>query len=311
MNRFPLRIGTRGSPLALAQAEEVRGRLAAAHGLAVDAFEIVVIKTTGDLEQDRPLSEVGGKGLFTREIDAALVKGEIDVAAHSAKDLPTAMPEGVAVPGFLPREDARDCFVSARYARFADLPRGARLGTSSQRRQAFARRLRPDIRVELIRGNVGTRIAKVETGEFDATILALAGLKRLNLEARASEIFTTDRFLPAVGQGAIGMTARADDAATLSRLKPILDAATGVSVTAERAFLAKLEGNCRTPIAGHASLQYDRLILDTMVLSQDGAWIVHCRVSGTESEAEALGRRAGEMMLEQLPEGLPSSAPPA
>ena len=238
MTEISLKIGTRGSPLALAQTHEARRLLAVANGCDESRFEIVVIRTSGDMIQDRPLSEAGGKGLFTKEIDAAMLNDEIDVAVHSSKDLPTFLPEGVTIAGYLPREDVRDAFISARAGSLAALPRGSTLGTASLRRLAQVKRLRPDIRAALLRGNVETRLRKAEAGEVDATLLAYAGLKRLGLAQRATALLDIDDFLPAVGQGAIGLTARANDAATRLALGRILDVQTGAALAAERAFLS-------------------------------------------------------------------------
>ena len=303
MSPAHLRIGTRGSPLALAQAHEFRRRLAQAHGAREEDFPIAVIKTTGDLILDRALSEVGGKGLFTREIDAAMLAGDIEVAVHSSKDLPTQMAEGIAIAGFLPREDARDCFVSARWERLEDLPDGSLLGTSSLRRQALVKRLRPDLRVETIRGNVGTRLAKVDSGEFDATILAVAGLKRVGLSARATSVLDARAFPPAVGQGAIGLTVRRDDAATRSALAPILDADTAAALACERAFLTVLDGSCRTPIAGHATVDAARVHFFGLVLRADGARAFAVERTGARADAERLGRGAGLEIKQRLPGG--------
>ena len=212
-----LRIGTRGSPLALAQTRETRRLLAKAHGADEDSIEIVVIRTTGDMIQDRALSQAGGKGLFTKELDAAMLEGRIDIAVHSSKDLPTLMPDGIVVAGFLPREDVRDVLIAAGPRSIADLPKGANVGTASLRRGAQVKRLRPDVTISLLRGNVETRLRKVEAGEYDASLLALAGLKRLGLADKAAAILSEDDFLPAVGQGAVGITARTDDARTLAR----------------------------------------------------------------------------------------------
>ena len=298
-----LRIGTRGSPLAMAQTREVRRLLAAATGKPEDAFEIVVIKTTGDAIQDRPLSEAGGKGLFTKEIDAAMLAGEIDVAVHSSKDLPTALPEGIIAAGYLPREDARDALVAHGGKSFADLPLGARLGTASLRRKAQALRLRSDLQVGLLRGNVGTRLGKAESGEIDATILAYAGLKRLGFAARATAVLDPALFLPAVGQGAIGLTARPDDSMSLSVLKLICDEATGYALAVERAFLAALDGSCRTPIAGHAQIFGGRFTFRGHVLREDGGEIWETIAEGDVPEGAALGARAGEGLLKRLPRG--------
>ena len=253
-----MKIGTRGSPLALAQAHETRRRLALVHGAPEEHFEIVVIKTSGDMIQDRPLSEVGGKGLFTKELDLAQLDGAIDIAVHSAKDLPTMLPEGLVVAGYLPREDVRDAFIGGAAKTLMDLPQGARVGSASLRRQAMIRRLRPDLQVELLRGNVQTRLRKVESGEFAATLLALAGLKRLGLADKATSILPLDLFPPACGQGAIAHH-RADGRRAIGAdLAPICDAETGYALAAERAFLNVLDGSCRTPIAGHAVVAGDR-----------------------------------------------------
>jgi hydroxymethylbilane synthase len=249
-----LRIGTRGSPLALAQAALVRDTLARAHGLDAGRIEVQAIRTTGDRIQDRPLADAGGKGLFAKEIEEALLDNRIDLAVHSSKDLPTFLPEGLALTAFLPREDARDAFISRRSRNLAGLPGGAIVGTSSPRRQAMLKRLRPDLRVVDLRGNVETRLRKIDEGAADATLLALAGLKRLGLAAQAASVFEIDAFLPAVGQGAIGIETRAGDAATRSLLAPINHAETATALACERAFLGALDGSCRTPIAGHATV---------------------------------------------------------
>ena len=216
-----LRIGTRGSPLALAQTKMTRSLLAGAHQVAEESIEIVVIRTSGDMIQDRALSEAGGKGLFTRELDIAMMEGRIDIAVHSSKDLPTVLPDGIVAAGYLPREDVRDVLISKTARSVAELRKGARIGTASLRRGAQIRRLRPDLEIALLRGNVETRLRKIEEGEFDATMLALAGLKRLGLADCAAAILDIDDFLPAVGQGAVGITAREDDRATLAALAPI------------------------------------------------------------------------------------------
>ena len=299
-----LRIGTRGSPLALAQAYEFRLRLSKAHGVAPDAFPIQIIKTTGDIIQDRPLSEVGGKGLFTKEIDGAMLAGEIEAAVHSSKDLPTFTPDGIVIAGFLPREDPRDAFISMKWKRLDDLPKGARLGTSSLRRQALVKRLRPDLRVDAIRGNVGTRLSKIESGEFDATILALAGLNRLGLADKATSLLDLESFPPAVGQGAIGLTMRAHDAATAAALAPILDADTGVALAAERAFLTRLDGSCKTSIAGHAVVARGRVTFRGLVLSADGAKTFEVERKGPAADAARLGSSAAGEVLSRLPGGV-------
>ena len=299
-----LRIGTRGSPLALAQAHETRARLAAALGRDPTAFEIVAIKTSGDLIQDRALSESGGKGLFTKEIDAAMLRGEIDIAVHSAKDLPTMLPDGIVVAGYLAREDVRDALISARATTIAGLPHGGTLGTASLRRQAQAKRLRPDLQVGLLRGNVETRLGKAERGEIDATLLAYAGLKRLGLAHRATALLEIDDFLPAVGQGAIGLTARPDDKAALDALAPILDAATGWALACERAFLAVLDGSCKTPIAGHAALDATGLKFRGAVYRADGSEAFEATRAGLAQDAAQIGAAAGRDLLARLPPGV-------
>jgi hydroxymethylbilane synthase len=296
-------IGTRGSPLALAQAHETQDRLVAAHGWAVENLPLSIIKTTGDAIQDRPLSEAGGKGLFTRELDIALLEGSIDLAVHSAKDLPTALPEGIAIAGFLPREDVRDAFIGRRFKSLRDLPPGAVVGSASLRRQAQVRRLRPDLQVTLLRGNVQTRLAKLERGEVDATLLAMAGLRRLGLTDHVTTILDTDDFLPAVGQGAIAVAIRADDERVRQALDPILDAPTGHALAAERAFLTILDGSCRTPIAGHARLVGDELEIRGLVLRPDGSECLETARRGSPADAVALGRDAGSELRSRMPAG--------
>ena len=298
-----LRIGSRGSPLALAQSRETRRLLASAHGVPEDRIEIVVIRTSGDMIQDRALSESGGKGLFTREIDAAQLSGEIDIAVHSSKDLPTRPPAGIVVAGCLPREDPRDAFISARANSLRELPPGATLGTASLRRGAMALRLRPDLRIELLRGNVETRLRRVEAGEIDATLLALAGLRRLGLAARATSILDIADFLPAVGQGAIAITTRDDDHATRVKIASILHAATTEALTAERAFLDVLDGSCRTPIGGHATIADGRLVLRGLVLRPDGSDALDVEDEGPVDEAARIGARAGRRLLDRMPAG--------
>ncbi|MGD1036760.1 MAG: hydroxymethylbilane synthase [Roseiarcus sp.] len=306
-SRFLFTLGARGSPLALAQAHEARRRLALAHGWDEASVAVRVIRTSGDMIQDRSLAEAGGKGLFTKEIDAALIEGRIDAAVHSAKDLPTRLPEGVAIAGFLEREDARDAFVSAVADSIPALPRGARLGAASLRRQAQARRLRPDLKIELLRGNVETRLRKAEQREIDATLLALAGLKRLGLAHRARAVLDIETFLPAVGQGAVALTARSADACALAALAAIGHAATMVAVTAERAFLAELEGSCRTPIAGHARLEAGALVLTGQVLREDGSEAFDVRLAGAPADAARLGSEAGRDLARRLPPGVLSA----
>lgn len=292
-----LRIGTRGSPLALAQANDVRARLIAAHGLPGDAVTIAVIKTSGDMILDRPLSEAGGKGLFTKEIEEALIAHEIDLAVHSMKDVPTALPDGLTISTILPREDVRDAFISLSYKSLADLPAGSVVGTSSLRRQSQLRRIRPDLRVVEFRGNVQTRLRKLADGVADATFLAMAGLNRLGMADRATAPIADTDMLPAVAQGAVGIEIRADDAATRAALAPLHHTDTAVCVAAERAFLAKLDGSCRTPIAGLAVLDRGRVAFRGEILTPDG---VTCHATGREgavADAAALGADAGAELL--------------
>src|SRR5919112_2389764 len=303
MDRATLEIGTRGSPLALAQAHETQDRLAAALGWSVEQLPLSIIKTTGDAIQDRPLSEAGGKGLFTKELDIALLEGSIDLAVHSAKDLPTTLPEGIVIAGFLPREDVRDAFISRRFGGLRDLPQGAVVGSASLRRQAQVRRLRPDLQVTLLRGNVQTRLAKLERGEVDATLLAMAGLRRLGLTDHVTTTLETDDFLPAVGQGAIAVAIRAEDERVREALAPILDGPTGHALAAERAFLTILDGSCRTPIAGHAHLVGDELVFRGLVLRPDGSERLEVSRRGAVADAVPLGREAGTELRTRMPPG--------
>jgi hydroxymethylbilane synthase len=292
-----IRIGTRGSPLALAQASEVQRRLEAAHGPGALAFEIRAIKTSGDRIQDRPLSDAGGKGLFTKEIEEALLAGEIDAAVHSMKDMPTELPAGLTVTCFLPREDVRDAFVSRGATGLRDLPPGAVVATSALRRQAQVKHLRPDLVVVPMRGNVETRLRKLDEGAADATLLAMAGLKRLGLEARITAPVSVDEMLPAVAQGAIGIETRVDDLAMAQLIAPINHEATALAVTAERTFLARLEGSCRTPIAALAELAGDRLNFRGMILTPDGSQCHATRYEGKPAEALRLAEDAAYELL--------------
>ncbi len=288
-----LRIGSRGSPLALVQAREVQSRLAAACGLDAERIEIKIIRTTGDVVQDRPLDELGGKGLFTKEIEEALLSGAIDLAVHSSKDMTTVLPAGLVLSAFLPREDARDAFISRKAKTLRDLPRGAVVGTASLRRQALVKRLRPDLAIVPLRGNVETRLRKIEAGEADATLLAVAGLKRLGLLGAAAALLDVDEFLPAVGQGAIGIETRADDTATRALVAKIDDADTATAVTAERAFLAVLAGSCRTPIGGHARINNDLVRFHGMIVKPDGSAAFEVLREGHRAQAAELGADAG------------------
>jgi hydroxymethylbilane synthase len=292
-----LRIGTRGSALALAQAGEVQQRLMAAHGFAEASVEIVVIRTTGDRIQDRPLSEAGGKGLFTKEIEEALLEGTIDLAVHSMKDMPTALPEGLTIASFLPREDVRDAFISVKWPSIAALPQGSVVGSSSLRRQAQLCRLRPDLQLVNYRGNVETRLSKLADGVVDATLLAVAGLNRLGLADRITAAISEDELLPAVAQGAIGVECRFDDEDTSALLAPLNDAATALCVTAERAFLARLEGSCRTPIAGLGRLDGCVFSFRGEILTPDGSQSHATSRSGTPAAAVQLATDAAEELL--------------
>lgn len=299
-----LRIGTRGSPLALAQAREVRRILAGLHAIHEDSIELVIIKTTGDAIVDRPLAEAGGKGLFTKELDAAQLAGDIDIAVHSAKDLPTQLPPGLDVGGYLPREDVRDALIAPRAGSIRDLPKGAKVGTASLRRAAQLKRLRPDIETPLLRGNVETRLRKAQAGEIDATLLALAGLKRLGLADRATRVLEIEDFLPAVGQGAIAIAVRAEDHLTRTRIAGALHHDTGVALAAERAFLHALDGSCRTPIAGHARVRDGQVEFSGMVLRIDGSEAFEASARGAIEDAARLGADAGHDILGRLPAGV-------
>ena len=291
-----LKIGTRGSPLALAQAHEVAERLAAAHGdlASPGAIETVVIRTTGDRVQDRPLAEIGGKGLFTKEIDEALLSGAIDLAVHSMKDVPTWLPDGISFPCLLPREDPRDALFANGHGRIADLPSGAVVGTAALRRQAQILALRPDLKVVPIRGNVETRLRKLAEGQVHATLLAVAGLRRLAMADRITATLSADEMLPAVAQGAIGIACRSDDSAVRARLQPIHCAETATCVAAERALLTALDGSCRTPIAALATLDGEGgLALDALIARPDGSEVLRARREGGRETAEEMGRDAG------------------
>lgn len=291
-----LTIGTRGSPLALAQTGMVAAALAAAvPELAADgAIATLVIKTSGDRILDRPLAEAGGKGLFTKEIDEAMLERRIDIAVHSMKDVPTWLPDGIDLPCMLPREDPRDAFLSPVAASLDALPAGATVGTASLRRGAFVLARRPDLTVVSFRGNVQSRLEKLADGVVDATLLALAGLRRLGLADRAAGILSVEEMLPAVAQGAIGVTCRADDARAHDWLARIADARTFAEVACERAFLRVLDGSCRTPIGGLARFGSDgRLAFLGRLARADGSAIFEARRDGAAADADALGADAG------------------
>jgi hydroxymethylbilane synthase len=303
--RLPLRLGTRGSPLALAQARMVKAALAAAvPALAADeAVAIVVVKTTGDQILDRPLAEIGGKGLFTQEIEDGLLAGALDLAVHSMKDMPTVLPDGLAISAVLPRADPRDALIARGPRSVAELPRGAVVGTASLRRAAQLRAARPDLRVVPLRGNVQTRLRKLDAGEVGATFLAMAGLQRLDLEREVSAALEPEEMLPAVAQGAIGIESRADDAPVLELLARINHDSTMLRITAERAFLGALDGSCRTPIAALAELAGDRLRLRGLVASPDGQLVERIEASGDAAGAAALGGDTGAAVRARLRPG--------
>lgn len=294
MQTKPFRIGTRGSPLALAQAYETRDRLMAAHGLPQALFEVVVLSTQGDRITDRPLSEIGGKGLFTEEIEAQLRSGGLDLAVHSSKDMPTKLPEGLFLSAFLPREDVRDAFIGKTAKKLADLPHGATVGSASLRRQALIRRLRPDLNVITFRGQVDTRLRKLAEGQADATLLAYAGLRRLGKLDVPTELLDPKEFPPAPAQGAICIESRIGDDRINGLLEAINDRATFDAVSCERAFLATLDGSCRTPIAGYARCDGDTLTFSGMILTPDGARFHEIETGGARADAVSIGRAAGE-----------------
>ena len=293
----PLLIGTRGSPLALWQARHVRARLTETHGLAEGDVDLSVITTSGDRIKDKPLREFGGKGLFTKEIDEALLRGDVAMAVHSMKDLETELPAELCIAAVLSRADVRDAFISNKAPSLAELPQGAAVGTSSLRRQAQVKRLRPDLRVVDFRGNVETRLRKLDEGKADATLLALAGLERLGLESHATSILSTDEMLPAVAQGAIGVTCRSDDVKTRELLQTLNDELAATTVACERVFLGRLAGSCKTPIAGLAEIEDGILRLRGLMLTPDGTESYSIEVTGPAEHATKLGADAGEELV--------------
>lgn len=294
--RTQVKIGTRGSPLALAQARDVKARLLAAHSnLSDESVEIVVIKTTGDRILDRHLMTAGGKGLFTKEIEEALLSGAIDCAVHSSKDMPTTLPDGLVLSTFLPREDIRDVFIADKATSLMDMPAGATIGTASLRRRALALRVRPDLKVVTFRGNVQTRLKKLAEGEADATFLARAGLNRMDMAHVATETLDVDAFPPAPAQGAVTIEICEGDSDMRAMLDPLHCSVTHEQVLAERSFLKALDGSCRTPIAGYATQDgKGNLTLKGMLLSLDGTEIFTAQATGPVGEAEEIGRKAGE-----------------
>ena len=300
----PCRIGTRGSPLALAQATEVRSLLTAAHGLDPESFEIVVIRTTGDRVSNQPLRDFGGKGLFTKEIEEALLEGRIDCAVHSMKDVPVVQPDGLVIDACVRGEDVRDAFVSLSGGTLAEMPEGSTLGTSSLRRRAQALRRRPDLNVVEFRGNVQTRIRKLENGVATGTLLAMAGLRRLGLagSARVVPIDVHD-MLPAVGQGIIGIERREDDCDVARLVDAVRHAETEARMKAERAFLARLDATCRTPVAGYGEVRDGRLQLTGEILQTDGSEVHAGTRAGPVEDGHALGRELAEALLAEAGPG--------
>ena len=300
----PCRIGTRGSPLALAQANEVRNHLATAHGLEPESLEIVVIRTTGDRVSDRPLRNLGGKGLFTKEIEEALLEGRIDCAVHSMKDVPVVQPEGLVIDACLQSEDVRDAFVSLFGGALVEMPEGSTLGTSSLRRRAQALRCRPDLNVVEFRGNVQTRLRKLESGVAKGTLLAMAGLRRLGLAGSARVVpMDVHDMLPAVGQGIIGLERREEDCDMAQLLDAVRHPDTEARMQAERAFLARLDGSCRTPIAGYGEVRDGRLRLTGEILRTDGSEAHAGTRAGPVEDGPALGRDLAEALLAEAGPG--------
>ncbi len=302
-----MKLGTRGSPLALAQAYETRRRLSEAHDLPQEAFEIVVIKTTGDnmalIQTDTPLKELGGKGLFTREIEQALLDGSIDLAIHSMKDMPVLQPEGLVIDCYLPREDVRDAFLSPHHAALSELPEGAKVGTSSLRRKAQILVAYPALQVVEFRGNVQTRLKKLEDGVAACTFLAMAGLNRLGQPELAKAAMAPEEMLPAIAQGAIGIERRSDDSRAADMLAAIHDQPTGQRLAAERAFLAALDGSCETPIAGLAELEGGTLRLRGEVLRPDGSESLKDEGTALIEDGAELGREMARGLLDRAGPG--------
>ncbi len=303
----PLKIGTRGSPLALAQAHETRARLMAAFDLPEDAFEIVVIKTTGDdrslIDADRPLKEIGNKGLFTKEIEEAMLNGDIDIAVHSMKDMPTEQPDGLILNTYLPREDTRDAFICPQFKSLHELPQGAVVGSSSLRRRAQLLARRPDLQVVEFRGNVQTRLKKLNEGVAVATFLAMAGLNRMSMTEVPRTAIEPEDMLPAVAQGAIGIERRTDDTRMELMLAKIHDTDTGIRLAAERAFLAELDGSCETPIAALAELDGGTLRLRGEILRPDGSTSHAGEISGKAFDGPQLGRQLAQELKEKAGPG--------
>ena len=295
--KSPLRIGTRGSPLALAQAYETRERLSGAFDLPLDSFEIVVIKTTGDKVVNRPLKEIGGKGLFTKEIEEALLEESIDIAVHSMKDMPVYQPKGLVLDTFLPREDVRDAFISRVHKSLADIPQGATVGTSSLRRKAQLMSKRPDLKIVEFRGNVQTRLKKLDDGVAECTFLAVAGLNRLKMEDIITKAISTEEMLPAVAQGAIGIERRENDIRIATMLEAIHNSKTELLLSAERAFLEALDGSCETPIAGLAELSNGNLRFRGEILKPDGSEVFSDEQLASKEDATLVGVEMAQKLL--------------
>ena len=290
-----LRIGTRGSKLALAQSEWVKKKIEARHPHA--QVQVVRIKTTGDKILDSPLAKIGGKGLFVKEIEEGLLTGRVDLAVHSMKDVPAALPEGLILSTFPEREDPRDAFVSVKYERLEQLPQGARVGTGSLRRSAHLMHIRPDLELVPVRGTVDTRLRKLDGGEFEAIILAAAGMRRLGFKDRISQVLSTKQMLPAIGQGALGLEVRRDDEQTIDLIHFLNNEETEATVKAERAFLKELEGGCQVPIAAFCQLNDKVLHLEGMVAELDGSHVIRNETRGERSEAEEIGIRLARRLL--------------
>jgi hydroxymethylbilane synthase len=290
-----LRIGTRGSQLALTQSEWVKGKIETQHSDV--QVELVRIKTTGDRILNSPLSKVGGKGLFVKEIEEALLSKRIDLAVHSMKDVPAVLPEGLTLNTFPEREDPRDAFVSVKYEALEQLPKGARVGTGSLRRSAQLLHMRPELKLVPIRGNVDTRLGKLESGEYEAIILAASGLRRLGLEDRISQALVVEQLLPAIGQGALGLEVRREDEKTISRIDFLNHRETEVTVKAERAFLKEMEGGCQVPLAAFCRVENGRLHLEGMVAELDGSKVLRDQMTGEEREAEKVGIGLAKRLL--------------
>jgi hydroxymethylbilane synthase len=299
MQTKPYKIGTRGGALALIQAEDVRKKLMLAHDLPESAFEIVILSTKADRMTNQPLSEIGGKGLFTLELEEKLIDGSLDFAVHCVKDMATKLPEGLYLSAYLEREDPRDVLIGGAANTISELPENALIGTSSLRRQALIRRIRPDLRVTLFRGLVGTRLQKLADGEVDATLLALAGLKRLKIEDKATEILEIDTFLPAPGQGAICIESKIGNSHIDELIAPLNDPTTETCILCERAFLRALDGSCRTPIAGHAQLIDQKIHFSGKILNDDGSLVYETQVTGNANDADTIGKDAGETLRAQ------------